>query len=93
MIGHVLQFLDVGDSALDAVHPVFVQWRVALASEHVLTIVFFNGLFEKLLGLVSRGRHQRVVVVERDHRQNDVAGERVAGANERLGAAGALEPV
>ena len=46
-----------------------------------------------LLGLMPCGRHQRVVVVERDHRQDDVLGERVRRADERLAAAGALEAV
>ena len=93
MIGHVAELLDDRAAALDAEHAVFVERRIALAGKDVLAVVFLDRLLEEFLGLVAGGGHQRVVVVERDHRQDDVAGERIAGTDKGLGAAGALEAV
>jgi hypothetical protein len=93
VIGHVAQLLDIRPAGLHAVHAVFIQRRVALAGEDVLAVVFLDGLFQDLFGLVARRGHDRVVVVERNHRQDDIPGQRVAGADERLRTAGTLEAV
>ena len=93
VLGDVLQLLDERPAARDAVDAVVGQRRIAFDREDVVALVLRDRLLERLLGLVTGRRHQRVVVVERDHRQHDVLGERVRRADERLGAAGALEAV
>jgi hypothetical protein len=61
--------------------------------QDVLAIVFLDGLFQYFFGLVARGGHDRVVIVQRYHRQDDVARQRVAGADEGLGTTGTFEAV
>ena len=55
-------------AGLYAVHPVLVERRVAFAGEDVLAVVLLDRPLQQLFGLVSGGRHQRVVVIERNHR-------------------------
>ena len=77
-----LQLLDEGLAADDAAHAVLVQRRVAFHRQDVVALVLGHDLFEDRLGLVAGGGHQRVVVVERDHRQHHVLGQRVRRADE-----------
>ena len=48
-------------------------------------------LLQRLFGGVARGGHQHLVVVQRDHRQHHVLGQRVRRADEAFAAAGALQ--
>jgi hypothetical protein len=93
VIGHVAQLFDIRSARLHAVHAVFIQGRVAFAGEDELAVVFLDGLLENFLGLMPCRRHDRVVVIKRDHRQHDVTGQWIAGTDKRLGTAGALEAV
>jgi hypothetical protein len=77
-------------SGLHAVHAVQPEGRIALAGENVLAVIFLDGLLENFLSLVSGGGHDGVVVVQGDHGQDDVAGQRMTGADERFRTAGAL---
>ena len=61
----------------------------------VLPGVIVDGLGEVLLGLVPGGRHDRLVVVDRERVEHDLRDGRAARPQERLGVAGAvlkLEP-
>jgi hypothetical protein len=81
-LGHVLQLLDEGLAADDAEHAVLVQRRVALDGQDVVALVLGHHLVKDRLGLVPGGGHQGVVVIQRDHRQHHVLGQRVRGADE-----------
>ena len=93
VLGHVLELLDEGPAAGHAEHAVLAERRVAFDGQDVVALVVLHHLLERGLGLVPGGGHDRVVVVERDHRQDHVLGQRVRRADERLGAAGAFQPV
>jgi hypothetical protein len=92
-VGHGFLISTKGLPPIDAVHAVLVERRVALDGQDVVALVLLHDLFEDGLGLVAGGGHQRVVVVERDHRQHHVLGQRVRRADEGLGAAGAFQAV
>jgi len=89
----VPELLDERFAADDAAHAVLVQRRVALDRQDVVALVLPHDLFEDRLRLVAGGGHQRVVVVQRDHRQHHVLRERVRGTDEAFGAAGAFQAV
>ncbi len=82
-----------GLAAGDAVDAVVGERRIAFDGEDVVALVLADRLLERFLRLVAGRRHERVVVVEREHRQHDVLRERVRGADERFGAARAFETV
>jgi hypothetical protein len=82
VLGHALELFDEGLARLDAEHAVLVERRVALHGQDVLTLVLGHDLVEDGLGLVAGGGHQGVVVVQRDHRQHHVLGQRVGAADE-----------
>jgi hypothetical protein len=91
VLGHPFQLFDKWPAAVDAEHAAFVERRVALDCEHIFAFVFLLRLLEDRLGLMTRRRHDGVVIVERDHRQDDVLHQRMGGADEAFRAAGALE--
>jgi hypothetical protein len=93
VVGHVAKLFDIRPAGLYAIHPVFIEGRVAFTGEDELAVILLDGLFEDLLGLVTCSSHDRVVVVERYHRQDDVTRQRIAGTDKRLGTAGTLEAV
>ena len=78
-------------AANGAVHAAVVGGRVAFDSQNVLAFVLLHDVAPDLFHLEAGGRLQRVVVVERDHVQDDVLRNGVRGANERFAAAGALQ--
>ena len=62
----------------------------ALDHEHVLARVLAHRRAQRRLGLGARGRHQRLVVVERDQVEDQLAEVGLRRAQQRLGAAGAV---
>ncbi|MPM14565.1 hypothetical protein SDC9_60929 [bioreactor metagenome] len=93
VLGGVFQLLDEGLAADDAEHAVLVERRVALDREDVVALVFLDRVLKRRLGRRARRRHQRVVVIERDHRQHDVLCQRMGRADEAFRTAGAFEPM
>ncbi len=93
ILGHMLELVGEGPAAGHAEHAVFTQRRVAFDGQDVIALVLLHHLLERGLGLVPGRGHDGVVVVERDHRQDHVLGQRMRRADERLGAAGALQAV
>ncbi|OIQ63998.1 hypothetical protein GALL_544550 [mine drainage metagenome] len=93
MFGGHLELFDKGFAADNAIHAVFVQWRVAFDGEDVVALVFLDRIHQGSFGLMARGGHQSVVVVKADHRQDDILGQRMRRADEAFAAAGAFEAV
>jgi len=61
--------------------------------EDVLAFVFIHDFIDDGLGLMTGGSHDGVVIVQRDHGQDDVGGERVRGPYEGFRATGAFQTV
>ena len=76
-----------------AVNAAVVGGRIAFHGQDVLAFVLLHDVAPDLFHLESCGGLQRVVVVQRDHVQDNVLCDRVSGANERFAAAGALQAV
>lgn len=92
-LGDVLNLLQEGFPAGNAVDAVFVQGHVPFDGEDVVAVELPDGVFESGFGLMTGRGHDRVVVVERDHGENEVLRHRMVGADEGLGAARAFETV
>ena len=86
-----LELFDEGTAPLDAEHAVFVERRIAFDGNDVVALVLLLDLIEDRLGLVAGSGHQGIVVIEREHREHNVLGQRVRRADEGFGAAGALQ--
>ena len=67
--------------------------HIPFDGEDVIALVLLNRLFERFFGLMAGRSHDRVVVVERHHREDHVLGDRRVGTNEGFGAAGAFKAV
>ena len=81
----------LGRLAADAaINPVLRERHGTLDAEEVLALVLRDGVLQRLLGLVARGRHQSLRVIQRDLVEEDVGDDRVRAAQEGLAAAGAL---
>ena len=93
VFGRFQQDIQEAVAAHGAVHAPIGSRRVALHGQQVLPLVVLHDLLADFLGLFSRRRLQRVVVVQRNHVQDDVLGDRVRAADETLTAAGAFQPV
>jgi hypothetical protein len=65
-----------------AVDPAVLRRRVALDGEDVLTGMILHDLLADRLDLMPRRRLQRVVVVQRDHVEDDVLRDRMRRADE-----------
>ena len=79
------------DDAGHAAGLVLVEARVALAGKNVIAFMLLDGLVDDRFGFVTGRGHDRVVIVERQHRQDDVLDQRMRGSNKGLRAAGAFE--
>ena len=93
MIGGVAELLDEGLAADDAIHAVFIQRRVAFHREDEVAIILFDGLGDDGFGLIPGGSHDGVIIIERDHRQDDILGEWMSRADKAFRAAGAFKAV
>ena len=93
VFGQALEFFYKRLTTGKAEHAVFVQRRVAFHRQNVVAFVLLLDFFQDGFCLMTGGRHDGVVVIQRDHRQNGVLGQRVRRADERFGATGALQPV
>ena len=80
-------------TARDAERAVAGERHIAFDREDVLTLVLRNGVFESRFSLFTGSCHDGVVVVERNHGEDDVLGDRVIRTDEGFGAAGALKTV
>ena len=89
----VLDLPQEGLAAGNAVHAVVVERHVALNGKDVVALVLLDRVLEGGLGLMTGGGHDRVVVIERDHREHQVLGDRMVAADEGFGAAGAFKAV
>ena len=69
---------------------VFRQGYRSRDQQDVVPPVLFDGLLERRLGGVSGRRHQRVLVIQRDQVQDQVADGRVRAPQDAFYAAGAL---
>lgn len=78
-------------TAVDAEHAIFVERRIAFDGNDVVALVLLLDLFDDRLGLMACCSHQRVVIVEREHGEHDILGQRVRRADEGFGAAGAFQ--
>ena len=85
------QLLDKGAAALNAEHAIFVERRITFNGNDVVALVLLLDLVEDRLGLMTCSGHKRIVVIEREHREHNILGQRVRRADEGLRAAGAFQ--
>ncbi len=67
--------------------------RRSFNSQDVVAVEFLHDVFEGLVILFTGSDHQCVVVGQRNHRKDDVFGQRMVGTNERFSTAGAFQAV
>ena len=61
-------------AADNAIHAVFGQRRVAFHGQDVVAFVFFDDFINDSFSIVPGCRHDGVVVIQRQHRQDHVLG-------------------
>ena len=86
----VVQRLQRGLSGDLAEDPVLLGRDGTFHDQDVLAVVLPHGVVERLLGLGAGSGHQRFVVIERDHVQDQRGNGRVRGAQERFRTTGAF---
>ncbi len=90
---YALEFFHKGFATGEAVHAVLIERRVAFHGYDVIAFVVLDQVVKNGLGLMPGSRHDGVVVIQRDQRQDGVLGQRVGRADEGLGTAGAFQAV
>ena len=89
----MLDFFQEGFAPGNAVHAPLIKGNVAFDRNDVVILVLFHRLGQSVFGLLTGRCHNRIVVIERNHRQNEVLGNRVVRTDKGLRTAGALQTV
>ena len=76
-----------------AVHSAVFRWSIAFDREQVPARMIFHHVLTNFFRLKACGCLQRVVVVQRDHVEDDVLGNGMGRTDEGLATARALQPV
>ena len=91
--GNVHQFFKEGFAAGQTEHAVSAEAGRSFNSQDVVAVEFLHDVFEGLVILFTGSDHQCVVVGQRNHRKDNVFGQRMVRTNERFSTAGAFQAV
>ena len=94
MIGCMAKLFNKWFAADDAIHTIFIE-RAALPSTARMKLpsYFSDGFLNDRFSLISCRSHQRIIIVQGDHGEDDVFGEGMGRADEALRTASAFETV
>ena len=82
--------VDDGFTGHHAVDAAIFKRDGAVHHQHILALVAFDGIVLVLFGLMTEGRREHLVVLQRNGVEDQVLDGGVGGAQQRLGATGTL---